>query len=280
MQAERVGAIDLEIEHGASYGSSIARTRTNSEEGASKESPAVGSPASSDEALQAIIAEARRRTRRRRIAIAIGVILIACIAAGGIALFGGQSEVEAPESSPSGAATTSAGSCDVGGAPTYFVPGGPGITVGCAELGISGRTVPISAHASRIDGESQDAYTCLNPAYRGRGNPGMYIPAVCADSVDEARVLGLRVPRQGVRRFERVVWGIAPSGLERAVVSSDDAGHSAAIFEVDRDLIARAGLGSPAFAIFMAELPANSACRGVAFTFADGRESRTDCSRG
>jgi hypothetical protein len=162
------------------------------------------------------------------------------------------------------------------------VPGGPGITVGCAELGISGRTVPISAHPSRIDGGRRDSYTCLNPAYRGRGNPGMFIPAVCAEahSVEELRVLDLRVPRQGVRRFERVVWGIAPTGLARAVVSSEDAGYSAAIFEVDADLVSRAGLGSPGFAVFMAELPANSTCRDVALVFADGRQSQTDCSRG
>jgi len=70
--------------------------------------------------------------------------------------------------------------CAVGERPDYFVPGPPDeplALLGCARLGVSGKTVEFSANLAHIDGVRQE---CINPAYSGRGRRGFYIPAICA----------------------------------------------------------------------------------------------------
>ncbi len=49
--------------------------------------------------------------------------------------------------------------------------------LGCARLGVSGKRVEFSGNLGDIDGAR---HACINPAYSGRGQPGLYIPAICA----------------------------------------------------------------------------------------------------
>jgi hypothetical protein len=70
--------------------------------------------------------------------------------------------------------------CEIGQRPEYFVPGPdadePIAIIGCARLGASGRRVEFSASAETI---GRASHVCINPAYRRRGQMGIYIPAVC-----------------------------------------------------------------------------------------------------
>jgi hypothetical protein len=115
-----------------------------------------------------------------------------------------------PATAPAADATTKA-RCDVGKRPNYFVPispkSSPLAVIGCARLGVSDKRVEFSANAEPIGRKN---YLCLNPAYRGRGQLGIYIPASCTPNPVSRRlaVVSVEIPRQAVRGYGLVVWGL------------------------------------------------------------------------
>ncbi len=141
--------------------------------------------------------------------------------------------------------TVETASCERGRAPSYFVPGGDAAIIGCARLGVSGKPVELSANIGRAD------QVCVNPAFRGRGQMGIYIPARCVSpaALGKLRIVASEVPRQAVRGYELVVWGTAPASTRRLVVHHPGGRATAAVFRVRR--------GS----VFIAELPAGAAGR-------------------
>src|SRR5918999_3173786 len=107
--------------------------------------------------------------------------------------------------------------CEVGGRPGYFVPKpeeSPLAIIGCARLGVSTKPVEFSADSQPIGGRD---HVCLNPAYRGRGRLGFYIPAACVPAPVSRKlaVIHVEVPRQGVRGYRLVVWGAAPASTRQ-----------------------------------------------------------------
>jgi hypothetical protein len=160
--------------------------------------------------------------------------------------------------------TTATRSCDVGGRPDYFVPGGddgPFAIIGCARLGVSGKPVEFSADYERI---GRKEYVCLNPAYRGRGQLGIYIPATCrSDSMlRELRILKVEVPRQAVRGYALVIWGTMPPSARELVAHYQDGRATAAVLRVDRGLARKTGATRP-FSVFIVELPIGAACHPI-----------------
>ena len=142
--------------------------------------------------------------------------------------------------------TVATPSCERGRAPSYFVPGGDAAIIGCARLGVSGKPVELSANTERIGRTDQ---VCVNPAYRGRGQMGIYIPARCVSpaALGELRIVAAEVPRQAVRGYELVVWGTAPASTRRVVAYHPGGRATAAVFRVRR--------GS----VFVVELPVGAA---------------------
>jgi hypothetical protein len=153
--------------------------------------------------------------------------------------------------------------CAVGERPGYFVPGladGPLALLGCARLGVSGKRVEFSANLARIDGVR---HACVNPAYSGRGQRGLYIPAICklAPALSRFAVRDAAQPRQGVRGYAYVIWGTA--GASTDVVASFTGGTAqAAVFRVGTALARQ--FGESAFSLFVMELPLSAACGPVA----------------
>lgn len=153
--------------------------------------------------------------------------------------------------------------CAVGERPDYFVPGpadSPLALLGCARLGVSGQRVEFSANLA--DGARR---ACINPAYSGRGQRGLYIPAICALEPPLSRfaVRAAGRPRQGVRGYAFVVWGT--TGASTDVVARFTGGTArAAVFEVPADL-AR-DFGESPFGLFVMELPLSAACDEVTVT--------------
>ena len=179
--------------------------------------------------------------------------------------FNGAAQYQGPAAPPDdepnagGAAETE---CRVGGEPSYFVPGGdPAIIVGCAELAVGGRRVQFSVHREMI---GRKPHVCVNPAYRGRGGAGTYIPATCLpnDQLGSLRLVDLSRPRQAVRGYRLVLWGIAPGRTELVRVASSAGGSDAALFGVDKATAERVG-APDAFRIFVAELPLDAACSRI-----------------
>jgi len=142
--------------------------------------------------------------------------------------------------------------CDEGGRPGYFVPGGDVAIVGCARLGVSGKPVEFSVGRERIGGEAQ---VCLNAAYRGRGQMGIYIPSVCRSpsALRELTVFRVEVPRQAVRGYRLVIWGTVPRSA-RGVVARHRGGRTTGA-------VLRANRGS--FSAFVVELPVRAACHPI-----------------
>ena len=154
--------------------------------------------------------------------------------------------------------------CDVGGSPDYFVPGGddgPFAIIGCARLGVSGKPVEFSADFERIGGED---HVCIDPAYRGRGQMGIYIPAICLrDPISRAlAVVDVAVPRQGVRGYQLVIWGTADPATRRVVARYAGEETQAAVFTLDRALARSVG-ATKAFTVFVVELHREAACQRV-----------------
>lgn len=152
--------------------------------------------------------------------------------------------------------------CAVGERPDYFVPGpadSPLALLGCARLGVSGKRVEFSGNLAHLDGER---HVCVNPAYSGRGQRGLYIPAICKLEPPLARfaVRDAAQPRQGVRGYAYVIWGTA--GASTDVVARFTGGTAqAAVFRVGPKLARN--FGESPFGLFVIELPLSAACATV-----------------
>ena len=152
--------------------------------------------------------------------------------------------------------------CNVGERPGYFVPGpvdGRLALLGCARLGVSGKRVEFSGDLGDIDGERS---ACINPAYSGRGQRGLYIPAICALEPPLSRfaVRDAAQPRQGVRGYGLVIWGTA--GVSTEVVARFTGGTARALIITVTPELAR-NLGEQPFSLFVLELPLSAACAAV-----------------
>lgn len=154
--------------------------------------------------------------------------------------------------------------CDVGERPDYFVPGledGPLALLGCARLGVSDKRFEFSGNLARIDG---DSHLCINRAYRGRGQPGFFIPAICKlePPPQRFRVLGATPPGQaGVRGYALVVWGTGPVSTSRVEARFGNDVGQAAVFKITPELARH--FGERPFSLFVTELPLQAACRSI-----------------
>jgi len=162
------------------------------------------------------------------------------------------------------APTTATSSCATGERPSYYVPGGaarPIAIIGCVRLGVSGKPVELSADSERIGGKD---HLCLNPAYRGRGQLGIYIPARCTlpSRLRELRVLDVDVPRQAVRGYEVVIWGTVPPSTSELVAHHQGGRARGAVLRVPRALASKTG-ASAAFSAFVVQLPIAAACHPI-----------------
>lgn len=220
-----------------------------------------------DEELEALVKEARQRAFRRRAGVATVFAGLAIVAYA--LLSGGGGDENGRSASPDAVAPSTLGyevgarsvSCEVGEPPPYFVPGREGgLIVGCARLATSGRHMTFSVDAEQI---GQDGFSCVNPAYRGRGQRAMYIPASCFRRVGGGiRPIQSGVPTQGVHGYGRVIWGVAPASHDRLRVETEDVAGAAAVFEVKDELRAASGAGRD-FNLFVAEFPEFVKCETV-----------------
>ena len=152
--------------------------------------------------------------------------------------------------------------CDVGERPDYFVPAhSPSALLGCARLGVSGKRVEFSGNLDRID---RAFHFCINPAYSGRGQPGLFIPAVCKLDPPPSRfqIIYGGQPRQGVRGYEFVIWGTAQAATSDVVARFNSGTARAAVFNVPSNR-APWTFGEPPFVLFVFELPLSAACGSV-----------------
>jgi len=152
----------------------------------------------------------------------------------------------------------------VGERPNYFVPGGndgPFAIIGCARLGVSGKAVEFSADDERI---GRKDHVCLDPAYRGRGELGNYIPAVCVrDPVSrKPEVISVEIPRQAVRGYQLVMWGSVAPSTRQVVARYQGEETSAAVFPVMPSLARAVGATRP-FSVFVVEFYPEAACSRV-----------------
>ena|SRR5215216_6180374 len=178
---------------------------------------------------------------------------------------------------------TTVARCAVGERPDYFVPGpadGPLALLGCARLGVSGKRVEFSGNLAHLDG---GCHACINPAYSGRGQRGLYIPAICKLEPPLSRfaVRDAGQPRQGVRGYGYVIWGTA--GAATHLVARFMGGTAqAAVMRVGPGLAAR--FGESPFSLFVVELPLSAACAAITVRDRDDRRTwwrqaatRSDC---
>ena len=163
--------------------------------------------------------------------------------------------------------------CAVGERPDYFVPGGPDsplALLGCARLGVSGKRVEFSANLAHLDGA---LHACINPAYNGRGQRGIFIPGMCKLEPPLSRfaVRDAAQPRQAVRGYLFVIWGT--TGASTDVVARFTGGMArAAVFKVAPPLARN--FGELPFGLFVMELPLAAACAPV--TVAGERPDATE----
>jgi hypothetical protein len=163
-----------------------------------------------------------------------------------------------------GGRDTAASRCDIGGRPDYFVPGGeagPLAIIGCARLGVSGKPVEFSLESERI---GRKDHVCFNPAYRGRGRLGMYIPTACVLDPGSRRldVVSIEVPSQGVRDYGLVIWGTVGPSIRTVHAGYDGRETRAAVFPVRRPTAHAVGATRP-FGVFVVELHPKPTCARV-----------------
>jgi len=202
--------------------------------------------------------------RAREVSTATSLALLALLVAG---CLGGGDDGGGP--APGRLVESAPADCRVGEVPGYFVPGRAPTLVGCARLGVSGKRVEFSVNRESIVGER---VACINPAYNGRGQPGIFIPAICPATrrLSEFAVHDASQPRQGVRDYAYVIWGTAGDADE--VVARYDGGTAkAVVMKVDRDLAA--DLGEDPFRVFVVELPLAAGCERVTITAGDATDS-------
>ena len=173
-----------------------------------------------------------------------------------------QPKLKPPAAQPAKATTEAR--CDIGARPDYFVPrgnDGPFAIIGCARLGASGKPVEFSANYERI---GRKDHICINPAYRGRRQLGIYIPTACLRDPVSRRldVVSSEIPDQGVRDYGLVIWGTVGPSI-RSVHAGYDGGHTtAAVFSVRHPLANAVGATRP-FSVFVVELSPEATCARV-----------------
>ena len=126
---------------------------------------------------------------------------------------------------------------------------------------MSGKPVEISATSERIGVKD---HVCLHPAYRGRGRPGIYIPARCGleSQLTELRIFDVDVPRQAVRGYALVIWGTVPLSTRELVADFQGGRARGAVLRVPRGLAWKTGAPAP-FSAFIIELPIGAACHPI-----------------
>jgi hypothetical protein len=172
-----------------------------------------------------------------------------------------------------GEARSKGGECEVGSRPQYYVPAdAPPRIVGCADLSVSDKPVEFSVNPELTQ---RTDYICVNPAYRGRGELGFYIPAVCSPDPISPRleVVDARVPRQGTPRYQFVIWGTTDLGTDEVTATFADGEAGSAIFDVDPQLAEALHARRP-FSIFVTELPRVAACAEIVIEAAGPGRSR------
>ena len=154
--------------------------------------------------------------------------------------------------------------CDIGGRPDYFVPGGddgPLAIIGCARLGAREKPVEFSADFERV---GREPHVCINPAYRGHGRFGIYIPTACVRDPVSRRldVVSTEIPDQGVRDYGLVIWGTAGLSIRTVHAGYDGGDTKAAVFRVRRSLAHAIG-ATKSFSVFVVELHPDATCARV-----------------
>jgi hypothetical protein len=191
------------------------------------------------------------------------LVVVAVVGAGTVGRDVGGDATPASATTRGGVADSAPIRCRVGERPGYFVPAhSPPALLGCARLGQSGKRVDFSGSLDRIDG---DMHLCINPAYSGRGQRGIYIPGLCKLNPRPSRfaVRDASQPRQAVDRYEYVIWGTAPRRTEEIFARFASGTARAAIFRVPSTR-APWTFGTTPFALFVVELPLAAACGTVA----------------
>jgi hypothetical protein len=188
-------------------------------------------------------------------ALALGVTLCGC------AWDGSPRSSEAQRSNQTRVIESTLAPCAQGERPDYFVPGPPDsplALLGCARLGVSGKRVEFSGNVAHIDGE---LHACVNPAYSGRGQRGLFIPAICKlePRLSRFAVRDADQPRQGVR-YAYVIWGTAGASTE--VVARFTGGTAQAVVLRVGPRLARS-FGESPFSLFVMELPLSAGCAPV-----------------
>ena len=196
------------------------------------------------------------------------LVFAALLAAAALAACDGADSERDAGSEGSGTSTDRGGahevSSKVGEEPSYFVPRQPGTplaTVGRARLAISGKPVELSASAGREP--PIGPALCVNPAYRGRGELGIYIPSNCfATPLPEISVGRVQVPEQAVRGYELVIGGVTRGAGADVTARFRGVEADAAVFDVDGRLARDVGTRQE-FSAFVVELPSEAACRSI-----------------
>jgi hypothetical protein len=197
-----------------------------------------------------------RMTSSRSLCCVLIAIAVAVVA--GCGGDGGSRDAAHPAKAPTESR------CDIGGRPDYFVPGGeagPLAIIGCARLGVSGKPVEFSAESERI---GREHHVCINPAYRGRGRLGMYIPTACVLDPGSRRldVVSIEVPSQGVRDYGLVIWGTVGPSIRTVHAGYGRGETRAAVFPVRRPVAQAVGATRP-FSVFVVELDPKPTCARV-----------------
>jgi hypothetical protein len=216
-----------------------------------------------------LVSYVNRMTLSGTLSSALIVIVVAIIAGcggdnEGREVTGGAHKPELEPGAAQPAKATIESRCDIGGRPDYFVPGGddgPSAIIGCARLGASGKPVEFSADYERI---GRKDHVCISPAYRGRGQLGIYIPTACVRDPVSRRldVVSIESPDQGVRDYGLVIWGTVDRSI-RIVHAGYDGGETrAAVFSVRRPLAHAVGATRP-FGVFVVELYPEATCARV-----------------
>lgn len=178
---------------------------------------------------------------------------------------GGEDSGKLPGAAAAGARETR---CRIGKEPNYFVPRPPDsplAIIGCARLTVSGKPVELSANANRRQPRiglvrGIGPLLCINPAY---GKLGAYIPTACpSNPVREKLYVVPEIPRQLVRGYELVIWGVM-RGAGGGVTTRFAGGKAdAAVFGVDGKLARKVG-AKRSFSVFIVELPSGAGCEAI-----------------
>ena len=135
---------------------------------------------------------------------------------------------------------------------------------------MSGKPVEFSANA---EPPGRKTNLCVNPAYRGRGRLGIYIPGVCLRNPIRSEVVRIDIPVQGVRGYGLVIWGTAQASTEDVVFDHEGGESEAAVFAMSGRLAHAVGAPRP-LSVFVVELAPEAACQPI-LVRAEGRSDPT-----